>query len=301
MKIDRLMAITIYLLNHGKTSAHKLANEFEVSSRTIMRDMEALERAGIPIVSTCGADGGYQILDTFVLDKQLANSEDYDFIFTALQGLASAYVNKNLKQTLGKINSLAAKNNVISVDFSVAHENQDTNELIRVLEDAIKHQRIVQFQYTNNENEKKLIQVEPVSVTFKWYNWYLIGYYEKYHDYCMFKLVRIEQLSVTDKPNSRQHSLSEALVNDRNTQKMIQVKLFGKSRIKAKCREYLNGEFTKEYDNGDFEFCFTVPEKETFWYGAILSFGSDVKILEPQSLVDRVLSTCRDILAEYEK
>lgn len=73
MKIDRLMAITIYLLNHGKTSAGKLAEQFEVSPRTIMWDIDTLGQAGIPIQSTCGAEGGYQIMDTYVMEKQVAS------------------------------------------------------------------------------------------------------------------------------------------------------------------------------------------------------------------------------------
>ena len=69
MKIDRLMGIIVYLLNNGRTSAQKLAQEFEVSSRTIMRDLESLDRAGIPIQSFYGIDGGYQIMDAFVCNK----------------------------------------------------------------------------------------------------------------------------------------------------------------------------------------------------------------------------------------
>ena len=70
MKIDRLMAIVVYLLNNGRTSAQKLAEEFEVSSRTIMRDLESLDQAGIPIQSFYGVEGGYQIMDDFVLDRK---------------------------------------------------------------------------------------------------------------------------------------------------------------------------------------------------------------------------------------
>lgn len=128
MKIDRLMAITIYLLNQGKTSAQKLAKEFEVSARTIMRDMDALDQAGIPIQSTYGVDGGYQIVDTYVMEKQVANRSDYDFIVTALKGLASAYTNKNMEKTLNKMNSLVDnKISPISVDFGTAHENKMIN------------------------------------------------------------------------------------------------------------------------------------------------------------------------------
>ena len=71
MKIGRLMGIVVYLLNNGRTSAQKLAEEFEVSARTIVRDLETLDRAGIPIQSFYGVEGGYQIMDSFVLEKQV--------------------------------------------------------------------------------------------------------------------------------------------------------------------------------------------------------------------------------------
>lgn len=139
MKIDRLMAIVVYLLNNGRTSAQKLAEEFEISSRTIMRDLESLDQAGIPIQSFYGVEGGYQIMDDFVLEKQVATTHEYDWIVTALKGMASAYANKSLKQTLTKMNNLTnAEGNAISVDFGVASEDYKINEQLMLLEDAIK-------------------------------------------------------------------------------------------------------------------------------------------------------------------
>ena len=306
MKIDRLMGITIYLLRHGKTSAQRLAEEFEVSSRTIMRDMDTLCQAGIPIQSTCGIEGGYKILDTYILEKQMADGQDYELILTALKGLASAYADKSIQKTIDKIELLSGNGeNTLNLDFSVAHENREINEKIKVLEEAVRKKRIVQIQYTNNSNEGKEVQTEPVGVVYKWYNWYLIGYSEKYMDYCMYKLVRMEQLIMTGRQNTQEHSLRKALAQMEHTegeesaQETIEIKLLGKSHIKAKCKEYLNGKVTKEYENGDFEFCFHVPEKEFFWYGVVLSFGNAAKILEPQSVAERITTTCREILEIY--
>ncbi|WP_333650610.1 helix-turn-helix transcriptional regulator [Lacrimispora sp.] len=300
MKIDRLMAIAIYLLNHGKTSAQKLAEEFEVSTRTIMRDMDTLDQAGIPIQSSYGADGGYQIIDTYVMEKQLANNRDYAFIVTALKGLASAYTNKNLEKTLYKMNALIDEQiTPVSVDFSVAHENKEINKQIQVLEEAISQKKMVQFQYTNSENEVKQMQVEPACVVYKWFNWYLVGYYEKYQDYCMFKLVRIEHLQMTEKKNRIEHCAENISVWERSSRKNIEIRLKGKAAVKSKCKEYLNGHITKEYENGDFEFCFSVPEEEMYWYGVILSLGNGIRVMEPQSVIDRILATCNDLFKEY--
>ena len=301
MKIDRLLNIMVYLLNHGRTSAHKLADEFGVSSRTIMRDLESIEFAGIPIQSFYGVDGGYQIMEEYVLEKQVATKHDYEWITVALKGMVSAYANNELKQALAKIERVkVADEMTVSMDLSVACEDERINEQLKLLDEAIKAKHVVQFSYTNSYDETKRIQVEPVQVQYKWYNWYLIGYYEKYHDYCMFKLVRMDDLIITDIDNTKDHNISDIRLNNGDiNSSIINIKLFGKAIAKSKCREYLNGQVTKEYENGDFEFCFSVPEYENFWYGVVLSFGNSVKVIEPEEVRERILTTCKKIQEQY--
>ena len=299
MKIDRLISIVVYLLNHDRTSAQKLAEEFEVSSRTIMRDLESLNQAGIPIQSFYGTEGGYQIMDSFVLEKQVATSHEYDWIVTAMEGMASAYAGKSLKQALEKVQSINhTRDTAISVDFGVASEDGKTNEQLMLLEDAIEKKCVVRFSYANSHDEVKDLQVEPVCLQYKWYNWYLIGYYEKYQDYCMFKLVRMDHLQETNIKFTKSHDLSDIKMKDRNDD-IVHVKLYGKAVIKAKCREYLNGRITQEFENGDFEFSFSVPEHETFWYGVVLSFGNKAKIIAPLKIKERIIKTCKEIQMEY--
>ena len=301
MKTDRLISIVVYLLNHGRTSAQKLAEEFEVSSRTIMRDLESLDQAGIPIQSYYGVEGGYQIMDSFVLEKQVATNHEYDWIVTALEGLSSAYAGKSLKRALAKVQSMShTGNSAVSVDLGVAREDDKINEQLMLLEDAIEEKCAVRFSYTNSHGEEKDIQTEPVGLQYKWYSWYLIGYYEKYQDYCMFKLVRMDNLQKTDIRFTKTHSLSDFKMKD-DSDNTVHVKLYGKAAIKAKCREYLNGRITQEFENGDFEFSFSVPEYETFWYGVILSFGNKAKIIEPKEIKERIIKTCKEIQMEYEE
>jgi hypothetical protein len=89
------------------------------------------------------------------------------------------------------------------------------------------------------------------------------------------------------------HTLQEVVIRDER--KVILVRLRGNVKIKSKCREYLNGEVTKEYLNDDFEFRISVPENENYWYGVILSFGNNVTVLEPQSVIGNILATCNEI------
>ena len=215
-------------------------------------------------------------MEDFVLEKQAAANHEYDWIIAALKGL-----------------------NPVSVDLGVAGEDDKINEQLILLEDAIEKKCVVRFSYTNSHDEAKEIQVEPVQLQYKWYNWYLIGYYEKYLDYCMFKLVRMDNLVVTEKQNTKIHNLSDIKQKDSNDS-IVHIKLYGKALIKSKCREYLNGHITKEFDNGDFEYCFSAPEHETFWYGVILSFGNKAKIIEPQEAKERIIKTCKEIQMQYE-
>ena len=301
MKIDRLISIVVYLSNHGRTSAQQLAEEFEVSPRTIMRDLESLDQAGIPIQSFYGVEGGYQIMDGFVLEKQVTTNHEYDWIVTALKGMASAYTSKSLKQALSKMQNInPTGNTAVSVDFGVANEDDKIKEQLMLLEDAIKEKCAVRFSYTNSHDEVKDIQVEPIRLQYKWYNWYLIGYYEKYQDYCLFKLVRMDNLQTTDIKFPNAHTFSDIQMKD-SSDDIVHIKLYGKAIIKAKCREYLNGRITQEFENGDFEFSFSVPEHETFWYGVVLSFGNKARIIEPQEIKERIIRTCKEIQMEYEE
>lgn len=303
MKIDRLLGITIYLLNHKRTSAKKLAEHFEVSSRTIVRDINTLCQAGIPVVAIYGSDGGYEITETFKMERQISGQTDYFYIITALQGLASAYKNKELNATLDKIQSLyPSKQTNILLDFGVVHENRDTNEFLNILNQAIQQKRSVEFIYSNSDNENKDFEVEPVATMYKWYNWYLLAYYPKHEDYCFFKLVRMNNLKITKKEINRIHNIDEAkkrIEEFESKRKIISIKLFCKASIKSKCMEYLNGKIIEECENGDFIYQLTVPENEHFWFAVILSFGDNVKVIEPSEVIGKIKKTCEKILDQY--
>lgn len=305
MKIDRLLGITIYLLNHGRTSAQVLAQHFEVSTRTIVRDIDTLCLAGIPVASTCGVEGGYDIMDTFKMQQQIAGTVDYSYIVCALQGLASAYTNKDIEATLEKIQSLYPNmERTILMDFSVAHENRDTNQMLFILNQFIQSKHRIHFSYTNSKDEEKEVEVEPVATIYKWYNWYLIGYSLKYQDYRMYKVIRMDNLKMLEQENTKMHSLKEwefALQNASEDRKKNTILLHCKAKLRSKCSEYLNGHIIKKYENGDFEFEAVVPEDEQFWYGVILSFGKNAKVLSPIELINRVKEDCTGIIQMYNE
>lgn len=304
MKIDRLLRITIYLLNHGKTSSAKLADNFEVSPRTIMRDMDTLCLAGIPVCSTTGVDGGYEIMEHFKMQSQVAGQLDYNYVICALQGLASAYEDKDIKATLEKIKSLTdGKNHTMIFDLSVAHENRNTNEMLYVLNQCIKEKQVIQFSYTNTFDETKEVVVEPISTLYKWYNWYLIGYCRKHQDYRLYKVIRMEQLSALGQEKCGAHDLNkvqEIMQKAEENRKTIRIVMKCNKKLNAKCREYFKATILEVEENGDFVCEAFVPEKEPLWYGILLSFKDKVQVMEPPELIIRIKEDCNNILKVYK-
>lgn len=303
MKIERLYAITIYLLNHGRTSASELAKHFEVSVRTIQRDIDSLCISGIPVIAVAGAAGGYEIAEQFKIDKQFATSDDYSYILTALQGLVTATDDSKAKSTLEKIAHISKKtDNGVILDFSVLREGDEM--VLQTLQSAIKEKRVVRFQYTNNNGETRIHKVEPVAVIYRWYAWYLLAYSSVKKDYRTYKLVRMCNVEITDIDFGREHESAEIILEKAgktDTRQYITVRIKCKETVKTRAMEYLNGKIVEEYTNGDILMEFTVPEKEQFWFGTVLSLGDQAEVLEPQEIRERLLEAAQEIISLYKK
>ncbi|WP_127530414.1 helix-turn-helix transcriptional regulator [Paenibacillus kobensis] len=303
MKIDRLYAITVYLLNHGKASASELARRFEVSSRTIQRDIDSLCRAGIPVVALTGAAGGYEIMDTFGMRQHAATQEDYSHILTALQGLATATNDPKVNATLDKLASVSkAGDSTMILDFSVVREGDE--KMLQLLQSAVHSKRAVQFTYTNANAMTLTHTVEPIAVLYRWYAWYLLAYSTVKNDYRTYKLVRMNDLLPTDITFTREHESAEAILraaDETDTRIYMNVTIRCKAEAKARAIEYLRGTITEELDNGDVLMTLNVVENEHFWYGTMLALGDSVEILTPEKLRIRVLESAKSMVSLYDK
>ncbi len=292
MKIDRLIGITMYLLNRNVVSAKELAERFEVSIRTIVRDVDALSVAGIPISSSTGASGGYEILDTFKLNKQITTMEDYLFIITALKGMSSAYDNKKINTTLEKLLTAGHYNDEeqrVFIDFGVIREGEKITEYVREIEEAIHNKRIVEFDYTDTAGQKRHRTVEPLALNYRWYAWYLLAYCTDKYDYRIFKLNRLSELTVTDQPINYEHGNVPELLEKQwsnDTRRYIPMKLLCKAEARVPIMEYMKGTIVEERGNGDFVLVTHVIESDRLWYSLLLGFGDSVEVLEPQEVID---------------
>ena len=305
MKIERLYAVTVYLLNHGKTSANELARHFEVSQRTIQRDVDSLCMAGIPVIATTGAAGGYEISETYRLDHGFATQDDYSYILTALQGLVSATGDGKVKQIAEKIahasNAGAAGNGMI-LDFSVLREGeQDT---LRLLKTAAAEKRTVEFSYTNNNKETRTHSVEPIAVLYRWYAWYLLAYSKVRQDYRTYKLVRMSGLHVTDMPFTKEHASADvvlAMIDQNDSRKYTEILIKCREPARARVIEYLKGRVTEELPGGDTLIKASVVENEQFWLGTLLSLGNQAEVLAPEHIRRQLCESAKQIVSLYQK
>jgi predicted DNA-binding transcriptional regulator YafY len=301
MKIDRLIAITMYLLNREIVSASTLADKFEVSKRTIQRDIEALGQAGIPIVSTYGSDGGYEIMDGFKLTKQIAGVDDYLNIIIALKGLNSAFDNEKINVTLEKaLATMQGGEQRVFIDFTVARENPQVNETLKLFEKAIYDETPVNLQYTNAEGSTSERIVEPLALSYQWYAWYLFAYCVEKQDYRLFKLPRISACKPLDGSFSKKHANIETLMKQQSPdkRKWYHMKLLCKREVRQQALEYLGNSIVEERENGDFIIENHVPF-ERMWFSLLLGFGNQVEVLEPEELKIMLKDKAEEILSIY--
>ena len=169
MKLDRLIAILSVLLNQEQATAPELAKRFEVSRRTINRDIEALNQAGIPIVTQQGAGGGIRIVDGFRMDRTALTSREMQAILSGLRGLDSVSGTSQYKQLMEKISPGAADvlpgDQHILIDLASWHKASLSGK-IELLHGAIAQHRLVSFHYLSPGGESDRI-VEPALLIFQ--------------------------------------------------------------------------------------------------------------------------------------
>jgi predicted DNA-binding transcriptional regulator YafY len=277
MQVNRLFEIIYILLNKENVTAKELSEQFEVSSRTIYRDIEVLCQSGIPIYTTQGKGGGIRLLDNFVLDKSVLSQKEQEEIISALQGL-SATNYPDVDQVLSKLNKLFGTdhNSWIEVDFSNWGSTQ--KEKFNLMKQAVIKRQVVSFEYYNTYHEKTIRDVEPLKLWFKDKTWYIKAYCRLKSDVRIFKLNRIRNIVLRDE------FFKPRLIDEQkfSSYKVSYTNLIIKIHSSQAYRVY--DEFVEEQIekvNEDY-FMVNVGYPEDEWvYGYLLSFGCYAEVIEP--------------------
>ena len=291
---NRLFEIVYILMQKRKTTAKELADRFEVSTRTIYRDIETLSTANIPIYASKGKDGGIGLLDEYVLNKTILSEEEQNQILFALQGMKKVK-GQDEKDILAKLSILFNKkiNDWIKIDFSNWGNIQE--ERFDIIKSAILNKQLIEFTYYNSNGEESKRIVEPLQIWFKDKSWYLVSYCKLKQDYRTFKIARIEEVKILQEHFERELPKED---NEKHNFKIIELELeISKAMAYRVYDEFESKEITKKED-GNFIIKVKYPENE--WvYGYILSFGEHIKIISPTRAKNIIKDKLEKTLKNY--
>lgn len=301
MKIERLIGILSVLLQRDKVTAPELAELFEVSRRTINRDIEALCTAGIPILTTQGINGGIRIMDGYRVDRTILSNADMQAILAGLRSLDSVSGTNRYLQLMEKL--AAGTTTVLPGDghilINLAPWNKSAvSARVEMIHGAIEGKRCLCFHYSSPSGESDR-KIEPYYLIFEWSSWYVWGWCKERNDFRLFKLNRMTKISSGETFTPRAVPYPD-LSNERVFPHRYIVKAVIQSEYRFRILEDFGPESFKEQTDGTllFSFGFTEFSAIKSW---VLSFGDGIELLEPCEIREDLKRFGKDLIEKYSK
>lgn len=307
--LNRLLGIIYILLNRESVTAKELAERFEVSVRTIYRDVENLSMAGIPVYMRKGKNGGISLTSQFVLNKMLVTKEEQDQILAALASLQETGALRE-KETMAKLTEFfsAEPENWVAIDFSDWSGRRQ--ELFEKVRDAILSHKVLSFDYYGQKGIMTRRVTEPLQLLFKEYTWYLRAFCRDREDMRLFKLLRMKRVETTGESFSPQKHREVIMgtelcpktdVSNSDTQDdsylTLLTLLIDKSEAFRVYDRFEEEEITV-LENGDF--LVRVKYLMDEWaYGVIFSFGAAAEVIEPVEVRTEILRRLKKMQLRY--
>lgn len=309
MKIDRLISMIMKLLEKNRISAKELANIFEVSERTIYRDIESINMAGIPIYSIPGVNGGFEILEQYKIDKNVFSNTNLSLMLMGLRNLSKLIQDDSLVHTIAKINHLIPpdqskevelKSNQIHIDLSpwIGNKNIQTN--IDIVKKALSEHRVLSFEYTDRYGSITKRTAEPYQLVLKSNQWYWYGYCLERRDYRLFRMSRVLIIHLEDnefKPRDYHKPMLDFMSILPTIQLTIQIRIY--HTLVERVLEYCTFDhFTKD---GDEHYIVQFPFIENdFYYNILIGFGYQCECIGPSHIRNEIKHRIDMISKLYE-
>ncbi len=301
MKIDRLIGILSVLLQKSEVTAPYLAEQFEVSRRTINRDIEDLCKAGIPIVTKQGANGGISIMENYKMERTLLTNTEMLDILAGLRGLDSINGTNRYGQLMEKLSAGSSNfmtgSQFVLIDLSSWYKDSLAPK-IELIRSAIDEGRELSFFYYSPARESERV-IEPYYLIFRWSSWYVWGFCKSRKDFRLFKLNRMERIRLSETTFYKRPVPLPDLREERIFPGGIRVKaLFDASCKWRLVEEFGTGCFTEQTDGRLlFHADYTNKENLITW---LLTFRDKAELLEPAELREELLASLQNILKQYE-
>jgi predicted DNA-binding transcriptional regulator YafY len=309
MRIDRMLTIIVMLLNRDRISARELAKKFEISVRTVYRDIDAINLAGIPVISFPGNDGGFGIMENFRIDRQVLTLRDMFTILSALKGINTGLKNTELDSAIEKIESLVPNEKSAELEL---HFEQFVIDLMpwgfgdkqkrsfKEIQSAIGENALLEIEYSGISNGSALRIIEPMTLVLQGYTWYLFAFCRLRNDFRVFRLSRIKGVNLLPEFfKRRKASYTDYFKQDKDPQMMAHLVLRFSSKIRARVEDYFGDDQIEIQNDGEMIVRVSYPEDE--WvYSHILSYGEHVEVLEPSHIRTIIQEKAKIILGLYK-
>lgn len=309
MKVDRLVSIIMILLEKERVSAQELADMFEVSPRTIYRDIDAINMAGIPVRSTSGVGGGFEIMQKYKIDKKVFSTTDLSILLMGLSSLSSMIRNDELVHALAKVKSffpadrakdIELKANQICIDLSPWMGSGNIKPYLEIVKTALQEHKLLSFGYTDDHGNRTERTVEPYQLVLKSNHWYFQGYCYNRNDYRLFRLSRMSNLKMKQE-TFIPRDYPKPILDFAEILETLQTEI--KIRIHKSVLDRVLDFCTYDHvtPDGDEHYIVRFPfiEKE-YYYDMLLSFGDKCECLEPLHIRTEMKRRIHDIAALYE-
>lgn len=299
MTSSRLFEIIYILLEKKKVTAPELAERFEVSVRTIYRDIDALSSAGIPVYCTQGKGGGIGLLEDFVMDKSALTEEEQSQILLSLQCMAVTE-HMDAKKLLSRLSSLFQKDdeNWVYVDFS-RWNSKGEKELFEKLKEAILSREVVSFDYYNTKGEHTRRKAEPMQLYFRGMDWYLTAYCRRSREIRIFKLKRLKNLEKTDEHFMRKDIRDLKTMPGLEINHDLEVTVRADKSLGFRVYDEFDPDWVREQDGF---FYITFPSTGEEWlYGWLLSFGPGLEVIGPKEVRHEMKCRLKLMAGRYEE
>lgn len=300
MKIDRQIAILSILLQREVVTAPYLAEKLEVSRRTINRDIEDLCKAGIPIVTRQGVNGGISIMEDYKIDRTLVTNTEMQDILAGLRSLDSVNGTNRYGKLMEKLSAGSSDfmvgNQSVLIDLSSWYKDALAPK-IELIRTAIEQGRELEFMYYSPKGESARC-IEPYYLIFRWSSWYVWGWCKEREDFRLFKLNRMDKTQVKEQSFTKR----EAPVPDLSNEKIFPGRILVKAVFEPECKwrlieEFGSGSFV-EQESGKFLFQadYTDVENLISW---LLTFGDRVELLEPVEVREKIADIAKKLVKVY--
>ncbi len=300
MKIDRLIGILSILLQKDTATAGELARQFEVSGRTIRRDLEELSRAGIPIVTRQGVGGGVSIMEDYKVDRTVFTTGEMKDILAGLRSLDSVNGTNRYGQLMEKLS--AGSSDFMTGDQSILIDlsswyNASLAPKIQMIREAIETKRELEFLYFAPKGESRRT-IEPYYLLFRWSSWYVWGWCRARQDFRLFKLNRMEELRLLQGHFQKRFAPAPDLRNERIFPGGIRVRVIFAPECKWRLVEEFGRDCYVEQADGRllFQADYTDKEELLTW---LLTFREKARLLEPKELREELRGILESMWKNY--